>query len=304
MATDPRLDNYLSRLDRVLAPFPAGDRAEIITEIKSHVLTALERDPQAQLDTVLRALGEPETVANRYLMERGLKPTRPPVSPIVKWLVIGFLGTVAMVLLFIGVLVFSFSPVVKIDGADEFVSILGGAIEFDGKKETVKIGGSIIGEGELDHGVEGTWEPKGPNATFNVKFPSGKVELKNAEGSSLLSWVCKTSSEDGAARAPTDTHPVLDLSQMNRVRCQISVPEKLNLMVNGKNGRVFVDQPRFHLNVVQENGKVELSPDKNVPYSYSLSVSAGKIDKFESSTDPHAYKIVINLKHGKISHAN
>src|SRR6187549_1830430 len=102
MTGDPRLESYLTSLERVLRPFPVSDRAEIITEIKSHVLSALERDPQARLDSVLSALGEPETVANRYLLERGLKPTKTSISPIVKWLIIGFLGTFAMILFFIG----------------------------------------------------------------------------------------------------------------------------------------------------------------------------------------------------------
>jgi uncharacterized membrane protein len=80
MSTDPRLEGYLAKLETVLGPFSASDRAEIIMEIKSHVLAALDRDPNASMDSILAALGEPETVANRYLMERGMKPTKPPAD--------------------------------------------------------------------------------------------------------------------------------------------------------------------------------------------------------------------------------
>jgi uncharacterized membrane protein len=129
MATDPKIDHYLLKLERTLAPFPASDRAEILVEIKSHVLSALEHDSNASVESVLTALGEPETVANRYLMERNLKPIRPPVSPIAKWIVVGFLGTFAMTVLLILGLAFKFTPFFKIDG--EHLTILGGLIEID-----------------------------------------------------------------------------------------------------------------------------------------------------------------------------
>lgn len=139
MSTDPRLENYLATLDRALSPLPVSDRAEIVTEIKSHVLSAMERDSATSLDSILAALGEASTVANRYLLERGLKTGKPPISPVVKWVVIGFLGTVALLVAGIVALLLQLSPVVQIDGKEEKVSLLGGFILIDG--ENVKIGG-------------------------------------------------------------------------------------------------------------------------------------------------------------------
>src|SRR5215217_1399531 len=100
MSDEQKLEQYLSRMESVLKTFPTSDRAEVILEIKSHVYSALESDPNQTMVGILNALGEPEVVANRYLMERGLKPTRPPISPIVKWLVFGFLGTLGLMLIF------------------------------------------------------------------------------------------------------------------------------------------------------------------------------------------------------------
>lgn len=77
MTNDSRLDDYLTKLERLLMLFSVSDRAEIILEIKSHVHSALARDPNTQMDSILSALGEPEFVANRYLMERGMKPAKP-----------------------------------------------------------------------------------------------------------------------------------------------------------------------------------------------------------------------------------
>lgn len=141
MIRDARLEQYLTSLERALKPFPVSDRADIITEIKSHVQSTLERNPQASLDSLLSALGAPETVANRYLLERGLTTTKPPISPVVKWLVIGFLGTLAMLLIFAGFLVTYFTPILNVDRKKDVVSVMDGIVEINGKSKTIKING-------------------------------------------------------------------------------------------------------------------------------------------------------------------
>lgn len=86
MAHDPRLENYLNSLERSLQPLPISDRAEIVTEIKSHVL---------------------------------------------KWIVVGFLGTLAIILAFVGFMVSHFSPLLHVDEQSGHVSILGGLIDIE-----------------------------------------------------------------------------------------------------------------------------------------------------------------------------
>ncbi len=156
MATDPKLESYLSALERALKQLPVSDRADIVTEIKSHVLDALDRDPQKPIDSVLEALGPAESVANRYLLERGQQTVKPPISPVVKWMVIGFLGTLAMIFLFFGLLLFRFSPVLSIDGKNEKVTVLGGLVSIDGKNETVSVGGKVVDNAQHDVQVEVT----------------------------------------------------------------------------------------------------------------------------------------------------
>jgi len=89
MSIPPKLEGYLSLLDKTLGPISISERAEIVTEIKSHVLEAQQRDPSLSLEAILSSLGEPEQVANKYLLERGLKPSKPSTRPFVKWLVAG-----------------------------------------------------------------------------------------------------------------------------------------------------------------------------------------------------------------------
>jgi len=110
MGTDPLLENYLATLETILRPIPVSERAEIVTEIKSHVLEALERtEPRPSLQSILDSLGAPEVVANRYLLERRVPMTKPPIHPVAKWLFAGCFGTFALVVVCVTVIVVKFA---------------------------------------------------------------------------------------------------------------------------------------------------------------------------------------------------
>lgn len=299
MTSDPRLETYLSSLERVLKPFSVSDRAEIVTEIKSHVLSALEREPNSSIDTILAALGEPELVANRYLIERGVKPTKPPISPIVKWLVIGFLGTFAMFLTFVGIMIFKFSPILKMNGPNEKIALLGGMIEVD--KDT----GNFFLNDLLQHSYQFEGQEKWISGqSIEANFANGKFEITNS-GSDIISWKCAAK---GGAKHQSDkilsksnNNLVLNLDQYAGVKCDLEIPRGARFKIQGANGKIKFDEPRYGVDVELSNGKVEIKPDESVNYKYSLAVSNGKIDSFVSSDKADAYLIKINLSNGKIS---
>lgn len=302
--TDPRLEEYLSSLEKVLRAMPVSDRADIVTEIKSHILTALERDPEQNLDQVLAALGPAETVANRYLLERGLKPSKPPIAPMVKWLVIGFMGCVAMGLAFAALLVFRFSPILHVNEADEYVSILGGLIEIDGRKGTFKVGPT---SGEWDetssedplenfNGSRPVGEAKAQK--IRVKFGNGKVELRNSTDRDF-GWDCEArTGSDEPRPAEEDGVMLFDLGDLPGVKCQFSIPQAVAVVLEGSNGKVAVAEPRYDLDVSMGNGRVTLAPESGRSYKYSLSVKRGKVDSFQSSEDPKAHQISVKLSTG------
>ena len=89
-------------------------KAEIITEMKSHVLDAIESDQNRTVAMVLSDLGEPEQVANKYLAERGLSLQKPYKYPVVKWLVIGVLGMGMLSFLLISIVVWKFTPFISV----------------------------------------------------------------------------------------------------------------------------------------------------------------------------------------------
>ncbi len=301
MTNDPKLEKYLTSLEKALKPFPVSDRAEIVTEIKSHIISALEKDSQARIDSVLSALGEPETVANRYLLERGLKLAKPPISPIVKWVIIGFMGAFAMVLIFAGVVITRFTPLLQVDDSKDKVSILGGLIEIDGQKGSVWIDGSF-GDTE-QNSFEGSASLP-TDHSIAINFRKGKIDLSNSANSEI-SWSCKTNKSTNNNFNPSNDKSGinLDFSSFNGINCEVSIPEGSHLSIRGTNGKIEINEPHFDLNTELTNGKIELNPDNEHLYRYSLSVTNGKADTFVSSDNPKAHAISIRLTNGKISRA-
>jgi len=218
MKHNPRLEIYLTKMESTLRPFSVSDRAEIITEIKSHVLTALERDPHGNLDSVLFALGEPETVANKYLIERGLTPVKPSVSPIVRWLVIGFLGTMALILFFIGFVIFEFSPLITLNDRKGTTSFFNGSVEIDDRSENIIFrkkftAGNFSGQGKVLTGQK-----------LVVNFESGEFEVSSAKGSTF-SWKCDGVGTERPSFDSQTAQASLDLSMLKEPHCKLQVPQ-------------------------------------------------------------------------------
>lgn len=301
MTTDFRLEKYLNALESALKPFPVSDRAEIITEIKSHILSAVEKDPNTNLESVLAALGEPEIVANRYLIERGLKPNKPPISPVVKWIVIGFLGTVALVILAFVLMLSYLSPLIKVDEQSEKVSLLGGAIQIDGKEGRVFIDGAI---GERRR-IVGAADVE-PGQNISIQFNHGRFTVETSDDEKLT-WRCRAISEgkkDETVQPITENGKLsLDFSATNLTRCKLKVPVGALLTMNGTNGRIYLKEPQFGVNVELTNGRVSFEPDDDSAYQYNLSVVNGTVDSFQSSDKPNAHSINIRLTNGQIRRA-
>lgn len=302
MSISPKIEAYLLELDRALGPIALSERADIVTEIKSHLLESMEREPERSVESLLEALGEPAHVANRYLMERGLQPSRPPKRPIWKWLVIGMLGTMTLAMVTLLILVWKFSPLIHVDEKEDRVALLGGMIDINGKKGSVKIGNVVTDMGS-ELVIEGSHDVKNP-ADFKVELPftNGKIELLNAAGNTLM-WECKIRSAE--AKEPKITKEArrvaLDFSQVHGVKCEVQVPAKSTVKIEGGNGKLEVERPRFHLDAKLSNGKVELVPDDNLKYKFTTKVTNGKMDDFTSSEDKGALRMDVTIANGVIS---
>lgn len=302
MALDPKLESYLATLDRALSRVSVSDRSEIILEIKSHVLDAVAKHPEQKVGDVLKALGEPEAVANRYLVERGLKPGKAPRSPMLKWLTIGFLGTFAILMASVVFMITYFSPIISIDENEEQVRILGGLISVNGGSG----GGNHF---DLDWNGRSTQE-SGSHALdpsqvdlVDVRFTNGKMDVRSG-ATDELAWDCWTvGPADGPSpEVKTDGRTaVLDLSGATMNKCAVTLPTGLKVRLVGSNGRLALERPRADTEVEMDNGKVEIELDPGRGYKFDLKLTNGRIDSFPSSDDPDAVRVKVTMDNGRIT---
>jgi hypothetical protein len=294
MPIDLKLEDYLAKLDKALGPIPVSDRADIITEIKSHVLSARERGQE--LDTILSSLGEPETVANRYILERGLKPGRPSKTPMVKWLTIGFLGTITVCAGFLLILIFKFTPLIKVDEEQGRVILLGGLIDVSDKNSNF----NIKIDGDANVAFEGERDTK-KISSIRIPFSNGKFELSPANDGKLH-WRCKVVGKKGEPLVTEDKRELsLNLEQAMGAKCEIELPAGIPVVMSGANGKLSILRPHADLDVKLNNGKVSLQPDPALRYKFDTSVMNGRAESFESSSDKKAIAVKIAVMNGSIS---
>jgi len=307
MATDPQLESYLSVLDKSLGQIPVSARAEIVTEIKSHVMEAKERDPKATTDSVLKALGEPETVANRYLMERGLKPIKTSRGgTIMKWLTIGFLGTFGLICLTVIIVIWRFTPLISVDEKNDHVTLLGGMIDVNGKEGRIRIGNQDFSD--FDGDSRKTSKSSGHQTIDNARFKSiripfanGKINLQTSKDSSVH-WECKFDGPHGSGQLMEKAGIMaFDFGSRANVKCNIQVPKKIKSDVEGTNGKVSLEQPEGDVEVKLTNGKVSMQPSNGVHYHYDLHVQRGLVADFKSSDDPKAIQIKMDIVNGAVT---
>ncbi|MDZ4662359.1 MAG: hypothetical protein SGJ18_12150 [Pseudomonadota bacterium] len=304
------LEIYLNKLDRALGPITISDKAEIITEIKNHVMEALARDPSQRVESILSSLGEPEAVANRYLLERGLKPPRLPRYPVIKWLTLGFLGTVGFICITTLLIVWKFSPVIDIN--DGQVKMFGGLIDMKGNidwdmPDDFSIDAHIQGYDDdkdiFQNALAGTQDVVTKKITgVSLEYHNAAIRIETAEGSEL-EWKCITSNtrkkevgeiENGIFK--------LDLGATDGgARCKLSIPKNIPITIRGHNGALSLMEPGFSVDAELHNAKVKIRPDDSLKYRFTLQAQNGKIDNFTSFDGPDALEIKISLHNGAIN---
>ncbi len=300
MTQNNTLNNYLDRLEKSLGQISVSDRAEIILEIKSHIDEAQEAG--GNLDEILSSLGEAETVANRYLLERGLATHKAPKHPIVKWLMIGFLGTFGIACLSLIVLISQFTPLIKVDEKEGRVQILGGLIDVQEKGGKFKIGDTVIEHDQENFEFKGSL-PVNSKQKVSMNFNNVKADLATSSDE-LFHWDCKLDeeSQNKPVVASSDTEIVFDLGEVKGASCKIEIPSQSQSKFIGKNGKVTYIEPKFGVDLELNNGKVSFSLDKNKGYVSDFSITNGtKPENLYSNDKLGAVHLQAKVTNGKIS---
>lgn len=293
------MNDYLARLESALIEISAGDRADIVIEMRGNILKAKEKSPQMSWQSIFDGLGEPEQVANHYLLGRGLALKNPPKhsSSAFKWIVIGFLGTLGLLTALIVIMTFIFTPLVKIDESTGRVQFFGGAFDIQAKNVITQ----LSKEGSFVFGSISGVENLGPEVKL-VEIIVGTGELRiDYNDTSEMNWDC-----DGAGKSARTQFIEkqgklqLDFSAA-LVDCDISIPNK-DIKVSAISGDIDIKAPKNNVYVKVDRGNVSFSPEPTVTYTYTLKASEPPLkEDFPSSDDKDAILISIEVIDGEIS---
>jgi hypothetical protein len=324
------IEHYLSQLDRELQALPTGQRAEIITEIRSHILEASEKDSSKPIQTLLNDMGTPRDVAIKYLQQKGVKHWVPAKSR--NWLRVLALSVAAMfafVVLSTAFTVWYFSPLIHVDEEQGRVTLLGGFIDVNDKTDEVKVGsmkvkGSMkghvqVGSGSstvninLDDDGDGDYDLKltgsksegqedltGKNVkTIKIPFNTAKLEL-NASESQHFTWECENL---GSSNPPLSVKAgvlTFDLNMVKMARCELGLPEGVKAEIKGINGSLELNEPNTAYDINVTNAKINISQDSSKIYDFEVKVANGTHDNFGRSTDKKALKMKVDVVNGVV----
>lgn len=303
MNKEIRIEHYLLQLDRELQMLPVSQRAEIITEIKSHIRDSeakYESEPAHGIDQILQDLGSPRVVAERYLSAKGLKPmTKSRPRSVIKWLAIGtvaFFGAIC----FLGMAtIWYFSPLIKVDEQNGRVVLFGGLIDVNEKIGKVKVGDLVFNDMENDVVVKGEMKLEGDVREIRIPFNTAKIDLVVSPDRKVI-WDCKAASH-ASPQIGTDAGVfTINLDKLSIAKCAISVPKGLSTEIRGVNGHMDIDSPAGPVDVALDNGKVNIKPDPSRVYDFEIKVKNGLEDFFPRSSSKDAVKVKVSVVNGLV----
>jgi hypothetical protein len=192
---------------------------------------------------------------------------------------------------------------ISLDEKTDHLKLLGGMIDVNGQGGQIQIGGKNFSSfGDNSKGVSGT-QTVDPSrfSTILVPFANGKINLQKSKDSSVH-WDCKFDGPHGSGQLMERSGlMVFDFGDRASVKCDIQLPKHLKTHLEGANGDIDIEHPQGDVEVNLTNGKVSMLSENDLNYHYDLHVKRGLVADFQSSNDPQAIKIKMEIVNGAIS---
>lgn len=312
------IEDYLNRFEQELHALSALKRAELVLELRNQIKD-LAGDP-SQIRITLLKMGPAEEVARLQLQKRGIAPSpkRPMRKGVKRFFVFGSLGFFFLLLLG-GWLVTRKIQNFLNHAQFEWKTGTGSSSSLFGQFSLL---GDLVGSKVLD--------PQKTPILF-VQLNNTQLDLSSSQGGRLF-WACQPPTDPGGRvkkidlthkrfhlssphptegeKTPTgkssphtdsENQAVLDLSDLGKTRCQLQVPEEVQLLVRGRSAEIKIDQPQGPMDVELDEGRVGIRPDENQTYAWDVRVRSGTTQGFrKSSPGSSDLKIRVQLKKGSI----
>ncbi len=284
-------NEFLKQVETYLEDLPVMEKLKILNEINVDISDKDTIDLMSPLETANAKRNEHGFV--RYEKEK-------------KFSLMGFLFkffafSTVIVVIGISILVYKFTPILKIDEEKNRVIILGGLIDIDGKAGKVKVLDEYhFSDEKFNNDFKANIDLGQEKDELIMKFDSGNIQIQTSETSEVI-IDCKLSKQ------PTDNIILheqdlvrVDLTKISGSNCNLKIPLEKKVSLEGKHGNVFLNQPEFDAYIDIKNGKVSILPENEIDYKYQLNISNGYKGEFESSEAENAYEIQVNVDNGSI----
>lgn len=236
----------------------------------------------------------------------------PSNTYIMKWLVLGFLGFVALFLGFLVFAIITMSPLVEVDESKDQLRLLGGKIIIQDAKVNIALDDlkelSKLEELEDLSTFEdlGFFPFVGSQALqhqnlLEIKFKNGRFDLE-FEDTQSLAWQCrvKPNPADKVILNISSEKIALDFEAFAGATCKLKLPAQMATSIVGLNGQVLLEEPLARTDITLTNGRVSVEPDEDHVYNYDIEVKNGVTYKNDSSNAENAIPVKIRVVNGTV----
>ncbi len=284
-------NEYLKKIDEYLSDLNVMDKVRLIEEMSEEI----EQKDVKQLEPPLEYV-------NRKRISAGFYPYAPKKPFSLLAFFFKFIGfSVVFFSLIIGIAIYKFSPIFKVDEETNRVIILGGLIDINGDAGKVK----ILDQYHFDKSVMGndlqaTMALEPEKDEIIVNFISGSFQVETSR-TGEFSLDCKLAVPAPQNIIQTETDYVrLNLKEIDGAACELKVPVDKKITFEGEGGNIQIVNPEFNIYIDMDDGRVAIQPENEMDYKYQISLANGMIGEFESVDSDQAYEININLDNGSV----
>ena len=288
------LNPFLKEVEKYLDDLPILERNKIISELNAQ----LQENPELLRRSHL-------ATANEKRIEAGFDSyqVKSSGSTFGRILFKTFAFMFVCFLLFVGFLVWKFTPIFKIDEENQRVTILGGLIDIDGKAGKFIVADEVhFTVSNYVNDLTGEIKLDGNDKPIYIYFESGKFDFETTE-TSELSFECKLSSPPTDEMInQSDVEIILDFKQLEGSNCAFKIPARSRIITRGNTAAVTLTKPDFDFNLKLEVGNVILDLSEDKSYFLDLNTKTGNLDEFKSfSSNNGEHRIKVEVNTGSIS---
>jgi hypothetical protein len=284
-------NEYLMQVEANLNDLPIMAKTKIIEEINSDII-----------DKDVSELINPLECANLKRIEHGfVKYQREKKFSFTGFILKFFAISTLVFIIGISVLVWKFTPLLKIDEENNKIVILGGLIDIDGKAGKIKILDEVgFDQNHYTNDFQANIELDIEKDEIISNFKAGTFTLENSK-TSELKIECKLSSQLTKDVIIQESDLIkVNLEEFEGANCVFKIPvDKIDTLM-GNEAIINIDRPEFNAYIEINNGKVSIDPEQELDYKYNLNVNEGYIGEFESVETEEAYEILVTIENGSI----